>query len=257
MINRIKNQMKRVIKILLQKSGYVVISKKYLESKKANAFKDQKVLINSENELVVFDVGAHYGETALKYNQLFENAMIYSFEPYKESYCILKKNVEPYMNIKVFNTALGDKNDKVKFHINKFSGTNSILPTHHLGSKIWGEELLDTLEVINVESVTIDDFMERNGIQKIDILKIDTQGTEYDVIKGASNSISKGAIKTIYMEIITMPTYQDQKHFDEILQFLRIKGFRLFNIYNYSHSKEGYLRQVDAIFLYSPDNLIG
>ena len=52
-----------------------------------------------------------------------------------------------------------------------------------------------------------------------------------------------------------MPTYSGQKHFDEVLYLLRSKGFQLFNLYNYSHTEFGELRQVDAIFIYNDDFL--
>ena len=53
------------------------------------------------------------------------------------------------------------------------------------------------------------------------------------------------------MEILTLPTYENQKKFDEILLLLRTNGFELYNIYNTSQTKNGVLRQLDAVFVNS------
>ena len=239
--------MKKVIKRLLKRFGYEIILTK--NNPKSNQFIDQKKLVGNEDGIVIFDVGAHQGHTSLNYNTLFNTCTIYSFEPFIDSYTILTETVKGYQNIKPFNTALGNIVGEVDFHVNQYSATNSILPTHQEGSNIWGANLLDTLKVIKVNSTTIDDFIERHAINQIDILKLDTQGTEYNIIEGAAKAIEQGKIKLIYLEIITLPTYQNQKHFDEVLRFLRLNGFNLYNMYDYSFTQLGFLRQVDAIFL--------
>jgi len=53
----------------------------------------------------------------------------------------------------------------------------------------------------------------------------------------------------IYTEIIMLPTYENQLDFDEFIKLMKSFGFRLFNLYNLSLTKEGELRQVDALFL--------
>ena len=109
--------------------------------------------------------------------------------------------------------------------------------------------MLDKKKVINVELTTIDSFVEKHNIKKIDILKIDTQGSEYLVLKGAKESLKRGIVKLIYTEIIMLPTYENQLDFDEFIKLMKSFGFRLFNLYNLSLTKEGELRQVDALFL--------
>src|SRR6185312_11125048 len=105
------------------------------------------------------------------------------------------------------------------------------------------------LDKIKIDSVTLDDFVSQNGIGKIDILKMDTQGTEYQILEGAYRCLQMKKIGLIYLEIITMNTYQKQKNLDEILLLLRINGFVLYNFYNLTYTNLGELRQVDAIFL--------
>lgn len=240
--------MKKIIKKILNRFGYEIVIAKN-QPLISDPFIDQQMLIGGMDNIVIFDVGAHHGQTALRYNSLFNNCSIFSFEPFKDSFDILNEKIKNYQNIKTINKAVGNVVGEINFHVNKFSATNSALPTHQEGSKTWGENLLDTIETIMVKSITIDDFIEKECVNQIDILKIDTQGTEYCVIEGALKAIDKQRIKLIYLEIIILPTYQNQKHLDEILLFLRFNGFSLYNFYNYSYTQFGILRQIDAIFI--------
>ena len=237
--------MKEVLKKLFLKIGYKIVN---INSTERDAFKDQ-VKLAGNNSIIIFDVGACTGSVSSQYNTLFKKTVIYSFEPYFPSFEILKKAMSRFNNVKVFNIALSDKTGQSAFHVNKSFATNSILETHADSGKNWDNEALNTIEEIKIDTITLDDFIDQNQIDKIDILKLDTQGTEYQILEGASKSIEQNKIPLIYLEIITMPTYQQQKSFDEILLLLRNKGFSLYNLYNYSYTKLGELRQVDAIFI--------
>jgi FkbM family methyltransferase len=248
--NSVLKKMKKIVEKLLEKFGQKVIKS---NSTIEEAFAVQRLLIgkslNKNNPVIIFDVGAFEGQTALEYHNLFEDSMIYCFEPFLPSFEILKKNTSGFNNIQVFNSAVSNFSGQLDFHVNTFSQTNSLLATHPLGNKTWGEGLLDTVKKTKINSVKLDDFIIENKIQKIDILKLDTQGTEYQIIEGASKAIKENKIFLIYLEIIIMPTYQEQKNFDEILMMLRINGFKLYNLYNYNYTNSGELRQVDAVFI--------
>ena len=218
----------------------------------SNAFEMQKYLTKKTNEdVVIFDIGAFNGNTALLYMKLFPLSKIYSFEPFPESFSELVKNTSTYKDIIPINKGVGEQEGVSNFNSNSFSPTNSILNTHPSGSKVWGNGLLDTSETIEVELTTIDSFVNTHGIKNIDILKIDVQGAEYKVIKGAKETLKKGIIKIIYTEIITLPTYEGQLDFDEMISLMKSFGFKLYNFYNLSLTTEGELRQVDAIFIKS------
>jgi len=238
--------MKKIIKNLLRRGGYAINSVK----DHPDPFLDQLKLIGKGSSTIIFDVGAHHGQTALKYQQIFRDCIIYSFEPFLESYILFNNNVKDFKNVKGFNIALGNSIGEENFYINKFSATNSLLPTHKEGAAIWGNDQLENVKTIKVSTTTLDEFVKQHKIEKIDILKLDTQGTEYLVIEGARQAIQEGKIKLIYLEIITKPTYVNQKYLDEMLQLLRVERFQLYNIYNHSLTDAGELRQVDALFIH-------
>ena len=177
---------------------------------------------------IVFDVGAHKGEFIDLISNNFTIDKIYSFEPSKKNYNILKNNIDDqgtkanhvYLN----NFALGANDEKRKFKqmIESSSSTLSNINTNTkyfkrknfflnfgLKSKIFDET---TIDIKNGFS-----FLEKEKIDKVDLLKIDTEGHEYFVLKGFGNNLKK--IKVIFFE----------HHYDEMI----VKGYTFSDIHNY------------------------
>lgn len=214
------------------------------------AFQAQKELLKNIKNPIIFDIGAYNGSVSLDYKRIFEDSEIYAFEPSKTSFDMLVESTKN-SDIKCFNTAIGNINGKIEFNINQAEVTNSVLNTDKLGNQTWGgHNWLTTVEKKMVDICTIDYFIEKNNIDKVDILKMDTQGTEYDIIEGSINSISQNKIKVIYTEIITMPTYDGQRNLDEIIKLLRENNFNLYNIYGLIYTDYKKLMQFDAIFVH-------
>lgn len=241
---------KSFLKGVLKKTGYALVktnNRRIILSR--DPFLDQKSLITTNKKPVIFDIGAHHGQTTKMYRTLFKESTIYSFEPFLESYKILLESTRSDSNTHTYNIGFNNFKGKVNLNVNNLTATNSILPTHQDGEKIWGKDLLTTIGKVEINVTTIDEFILEKKIEKIDILKLDTQGTEYSILEGAQNAITEKKIALIYLEIITMPTYEGQRHLDEVLLLLRKGGFILYNFYDYSLTSFGELRQIDAVFL--------
>lgn len=71
---------------------------------------------------------------------------------------------------------------------------------------------------------TIDGYCERLGIQKIDLLKIDTQGNDANVLRGALRMLQNGNIHVFYVEVMLMPMYEGQAGLTEILSLAEQTG---------------------------------
>lgn len=213
-----------------------------------NAFAAMKRLVSDVDELIIFDVGAHHGHTSISFKNHFPTSIIYSFEPFDESFSRLKLNTQHDSGIKVFNFGLSDQQGIQSFNSNPSSETNSLLSTDEHGSKTWGKGLLETRKIVKAQFKTIDQVMNEMDIPKIDILKLDVQGAEHLVINGAFDACANGAISVIYSEIITQPTYINQKTFHDSLALFHDNGFDLYNTYNANLTDEGRLRQLDVIF---------
>jgi len=130
----------------------------------------------------VLDIGANIGYYSVIFSKLvFEEGNIISFEPTTFYRKVLKKNLEinDISNVEIINKGLSDKIQKLEIHIGgstaTFHNPKDIIP--------------DTKEIVQLS--TLDDFIERNPLKKIDLIKVDIDGHEPLFLKGAWNTIEK------------------------------------------------------------------
>ena len=108
----------------------------------------------------------------------------------------------------------------------------------------WGQAEKTT----QVDVVTIDDFCAKNGISKIDILKSDTQGFDFEVLKGSAQLMERNKISLIYLEVMFSAMYRGLPRFDEMYRFLLDRNFTLVTFYTF-HYQEGRAGWTDALFI--------
>ena len=158
-----------------------------------------------------FDVGAHKGESINLFSKNFNINKIYSFEPSILNFNILKKNKEKLqkkfgnLEIIIENYALGNANEKKLIkHLSESSSStiNSINEKSKYFKRKFkflnffnNENFFSELEI---EQIKLEDYMKKEKIDKIDFLKIDTEGYEYQVLQGLGQNISK--VKLIMFE---------------------------------------------------------
>jgi len=199
-------------------------------------FQQKKIikLINNKflKPIVVFDVGAHYGETIKLFHKKLKLEKIYSFEASPENYKILKKNIIKYNSKKIetFNYGIGEKISKD--YINQtLESSSSTINKLNINSKYFKKKL----KVLNIkdkdnfhykvpiEIITLDYFIEKNKIEYIDLLKIDTEGYELNVLKGLSKHNKK--VKLVYFEHHYDDMIIKNYKFGDIHQLLKNNGF--------------------------------
>ena len=152
---------------------------------------------------IVFDIGGHNGETVnlLLKNMRIEN--IYSFEPSKSSFAILLKATNRLKkrfqdtNIFIENFAIGNESKKVDFNFLSETSSSTMKPLNE-NSKYFKkkENIFGKLvkEKIIIEQIDFKEYLLKNNIKKIDLLKIDTEGYELEVLKGLKELISNVSI---------------------------------------------------------------
>lgn len=143
---------------------------------------------------IFLDIGANAGKYSFFVCQNSQNPMIYSFEPSPSTFLGLSRNIELNKNsgIKALNIALSDSKGVLQF-------ANSKTKTG-LSHVVQENELIDStfFELTNVKILPLDDFTETGEIDplKIDLIKIDVEGHEFEVLKGAESTLKKILPKT-------------------------------------------------------------
>jgi FkbM family methyltransferase len=190
------------------------------------------------NSNVIFDVGANIGLTTIKFKKSYNSATIHSFEPVKKTFNILKETLKQY-NVFPHNLAFGSKNSTSMIKVYENSVLNSLIDD----SLIMSNNSTYTKE--NIEIQTIDYFCSINGIKEIDILKIDTEGYDYEVLLGAENMIKEKKVNFIFFEFYEIGnksnTYSSGS-LTFINDYLTTNGYRFITFYTdtvFSNSKVG------------------
>jgi FkbM family methyltransferase len=141
----------------------------------------------------VLDVGAHIGlMTVIFGKKVGDKGSVYAFEPTPTTIKILRETIKlnKINNISTIPAALADKKGKLTFYIseNAADNSNSLVNNHRTDRKE---------EKIEVEVNTIDDFIAEKKISRIDFIKIDVEGAELKLLKGAAKIIKKDRPKMI------------------------------------------------------------
>ncbi|OCW82758.1 hypothetical protein AKH20_01715 [Pelagibacteraceae bacterium GOM-A3] len=176
--------------------------------------------INNNSPLVICDIGASPIDKTKFIDELFNEtfSQIIGFEPNKKEYDKLKTK-DP--NKKFYNYALGDGEDKI-LNICKAPGMSSFLkPNLNYLKKFHGFE--EWAQIISEEKVNTKKLNEID--EKIDFLKIDVQGYEYEVLINGLEKLNN--VKVIQIETSPFPLYQGEKNSSEIMRLLENSGFML------------------------------
>tara|TARA_B110000093_G_scaffold158114_1_gene176906 strand:- start:202 stop:900 length:699 start_codon:yes stop_codon:yes gene_type:complete len=179
----------------------------------------------------IFDVGSHRGESIDYFIKLKDLKKIQSFEPQKNIFLVLKKKYKNNNKVILNQIALSQNENYKDFYINDLSSTSSFsrLNKKSLWLKIKNRILNKKNPIISkikIRSLTIDKFIKQKKIKKIDLLKIDTEGHELEVLKGALKTIKEHKVKFILIELHFSKMYQNYSK-KKIESFLAKNNFFL------------------------------
>ncbi len=196
---------------------------------------------------LIIDVGANSGQYAKssRADMGFKGRII-SFEPISEVFSDLERISKNDKNWDVFNFALGDVNGSEKINISKNSHSSSLLTMLDSHLRAAPESVYIGSEIIEIK--TLDSvFEDLCSVNKNIFLKIDTQGYESRVLRGAENILS--SIDTIQLEMSLVPLYEGELTFIDMCQYLYEKGYTLIGLESgFGDHLSGQLLQVDGIF---------
>lgn len=188
---------------------------------------------------LIFDVGANRGQSIEHFRRTFAKPVIHAFEPGREAFAALQ-SVAP-SDVILNNIALGARAESRLFLDNDHSDMSSFLEP---SVTAWGE----ITSRYPVEVITLDDYCASRGIERIDILKIDTQGFDLQVLMGAERMMRGAAIHMIFTEVIFSEMYKELPRFDETYAFFADRGYALVSLYDFYYQNDR-ASWTDALFI--------
>jgi len=200
----------------------------------------------SDRSAVLFDVGANVGNYSLLLNKIFEESrqsyLIYSFEPSSSGFAKLNLQAQAFKNIKTFNLGLSDA-DKTAVLFADIGGSE--LASLYNRDLVESGIFLDKQETVQL--TTLDDFCSQNSIGYIDFLKIDVEGHELAVLRGAAQMLKTKNIRFLQFEF-GGTAIDSRIYFKDFFRLLekdyniyRVLKNGLYSIKTYNESEEIFL----------------
>lgn len=215
---------------VLKKNYFEFLFKKYLISK--IKITDKVGFNHSYNEIfkekvydikfrslepIILDCGSNIGLSIIFIKQRYPKAIIYGFEPDLSVFDLLTDNINSFSfsDVKLYNSAVWSTEGFIEFN-----------PEGSLAGSLVSKNSLD-FESYKVKTISLRTYLENS---KIDFLKLDIEGAEYEVL----NSISDLLFNVEYLFVEYHSLYNKEQRLDDILKIIKIAGFRYF-IKNATH----------------------
>lgn len=180
----------------------------------AHLFADLKKSLPRLNVATIFDVGANVGQSVEKYLQAFPAAAIHSFEPIPATFAVLSKRFGTHPNVRLHQVALGSESGTARMSV---EGTSDVFRISDGGTE-------------EVPVSTIDLF----DIERISFMKVDAEGYDLEVMKGAVGKLRGQQIDVVQVEVGMHPQNDLHVRFEDMKGFMEQNGMKLFSIFEQS-----------------------
>jgi FkbM family methyltransferase len=183
---------------------------------------------------VIFDVGANIGITALAFSTQFGNGCrVVAFEPHPLNYERLKKNIELDLDvgsrIETFPFGLSDRRERCYLSIPTSEQHARYDPTHNqINSGLYSVKGKGS-ERFECELVTLDEFVSSHAIPRIDFIKIDVEGVEFEVLLGGESTIGQHR-PSMLLEYNDLTRALSNYPFENYLSFFARYGYDVFGL---------------------------
>lgn len=194
----------------------------------------------------IIDVGAYHGSFAQEVLKINKDLFVHVFEPFTESYQVIKEKFNGHSSVIINHAAVSDVKGTAVLNINSFKETNSLLASSEVNESINALTKSQSAETVNV--VRLDEYCIENNIGHIDLIKIDTQGNSYAVLKGMEYLLKNKKVDYLYVEAEFVEIYKNEKLFSEIELLMRDMGYSIVDLYNLNYINNEKLGWCDVLF---------
>ena len=196
----------------------------------------------------IVDVGANVGQSTVAFAETWPGARIYSVEPFTEAFTRLKRNVSGRPGIVCLQCALGAAPATARVRLRKGLVTNSL--AYAVDIENGSADTGDT-EVVQIR--TLDELCATEGIERIDLLKIDTEGYDLEVLAGSRGLIEGERISFVQVEVGMTAANTKHVPLQDAQAWVARYGYVLFGVYEQTPewSGEPRLRFSNALFVSS------
>lgn len=174
---------------------------------------------------VRIDVGANIGDTSVPWMSE-SDIEVYAFEPDPRMFSVLKKHQSSRYH--VFNQAISSEEGRLNFFQSVDTSCSSLLPYTDEGIKRWISpvgRVHSTLGVIQVDTVTLSRVFEENHLEKVDYLKIDAQGHDFEVVKSAGEYLRNIREVMLEVQVTDFELYKGSSKIKDVLDYMKSYEF--------------------------------
>lgn len=193
----------------------------------------------------IYDIGANVGTWTLLAKAVIPEAAVHAFEPLPKHCAAFGETVRGLEGVHLEAVALGAESASATLRVTDFSDASSLLPLAPAARSHFG---LEEVERVNVDVRSLDGYRTEQDLPFPDLIKLDVQGYELEVLKGAAECLRHA--KAVVSEVSFVDYYQGQCRFHEVVAHLA--AFGLYLAVLGEHTPTGRpLEQIDVLFLRS------
>ena len=197
----------------------------------------------------VVDIGANRGQFALVARHAFPQARIVSFEPLPGPAALFRRVFDGDAGVVLVEAAIGPEPGEAVIHLSARDDSSSLLPiTDTQNSLFPGTAEAGTVTICVAR---LADHVVDAAIASPALLKLDVQGFELATLAGCEEML--GRFAWVYVECSFMELYAGQAFADEVIAWLRERGFALRGVYHMAYDGQGRAIQADFLFERRPE----
>lgn len=192
----------------------------------------------------VVDIGANRGQFTLAVRRWAPGAMVFAFEPLSAPGALFRKVFKGDHRVVLHQVAIGPEACGATIHVSAADDSSSLLPISGLQERLFPGTGEVRTEKIRVGRLT--DFVSAREIAGPAQLKLDVQGYELQALQGCDSLLH--CFTYVYAECSFLELYDGQALADDVVAWLRERGFKLSGVYNVCYDRNGRAVQGDFLF---------